>query len=79
MFTKCRPVLVLAASALLAPSLSHAQAPKPPIKGLISMGAYRCVGAGGAPDNTLEAVEKKRGIFSGIGAFVGLWLAIRMS
>ena len=35
---------------------------KPPIRGLVSMGAYRFVGKGGEPVNTLEHVRKKAGI-----------------
>ena len=39
---------------------------KPPIRGLISMGAYNFVRSGGQPVNTLAAVSAKSGIFSGI-------------
>jgi hypothetical protein len=36
---------------------------KPPIRGPVSMGAYRFVGKGGEPVNTLEHVREKAGIF----------------
>src|SRR5262245_5007529 len=39
---------------------------KPPIRGLVSMGAYRFVGKGGDPVNTLEPLNAKAGIFSGL-------------
>jgi hypothetical protein len=75
MFPRCR--LLLACAALVAlPSLSHAQSPKPPIRGLISMGAYKFVGAGGDPVNTLTPIEKKRGIFSGI-VIVATWAQLQ--
>ena len=39
---------------------------KPPIRGLVSMGAYRFVGQGGDPVNTLEPLNAKAGIFGGL-------------
>jgi len=39
---------------------------KPPIRGLVSMGAYRFVGRGGQPINTLEPLNAKPGIFGGL-------------
>src|SRR5215813_13264158 len=39
---------------------------KPPIRGLVSMGAYRFVGKGGDPINTLEPLNAKPGIFGGL-------------
>src|SRR4051794_19920735 len=39
---------------------------KPPIRGLVSMGAYRFVGRGGQPVNTLAPLEAKPGIFGGL-------------
>ena len=44
----------------------EASAVKPPIRGLVSMGAYRFVGKGGEPVNTLEHLRAKPGIFGGI-------------
>lgn len=41
--------VVAAALLLLQPSLAWAQDIKPPIRGLVSMGAYRFVGYGGDP------------------------------
>lgn len=45
---------------------------KPPLRGLISMGAYRFVGAGGDPVNTLDQLNAKPGIFGGI-VIVATW------
>jgi len=39
---------------------------KPPLRGLISMGAYKFVGGGGDPVNTLDKLNAKPGIFGGI-------------
>jgi hypothetical protein len=39
---------------------------KPPIRGLVSMGAYRFVGRGGPPVNTLDPLNAKPGIFGGL-------------
>lgn len=38
---------------------------KPPIRGLVSMGAFKFVGSGGDPVNTLEPLNAKPGIFAG--------------
>lgn len=76
MFTRCRLLLACAALVALPPSASHAQDPKPPIRGLISMGAYKFVGAGGDPVNTLTPIEKKRGIFSGL-VIVASWAQLQ--
>jgi hypothetical protein len=58
-------VLVLAA---LGAGVLAADTPgiKPPIRGLVSMGAYKFVGAGGEPVNTLEPLKAKPGIFGGL-------------
>ena len=39
---------------------------KPPIRGLVSMGAFKFVGSGGDPVNTLEPLKAKPGIFGGL-------------
>jgi hypothetical protein len=39
---------------------------KPPIRGLVSMGAFKFVGSGGDPVNTLEPLNAKPGIFGGL-------------
>jgi hypothetical protein len=39
---------------------------KAPLRGLVSMGAYRFVGSGGDPVNTLEPLNAKPGIFGGL-------------
>jgi hypothetical protein len=59
-------IVCAAALLLLQPSLSWAQDIKPPIRGLVSMGAYRFVGYGGDPVNTLEPLNAKPGIFGGL-------------
>ena len=60
--------LFIACAALLLPpaGAAHAQDIKPPIRGLVSMGAYRFVGYGGDPVNTLAPLDAKPGIFSGL-------------
>jgi hypothetical protein len=40
--------------------------PKPAIRGLVSMGAFRFVGSGGDPVNTLAPLDAKPGIFGGL-------------
>ena len=47
-------------------SALHAQDIKSPIHGLVSMGAYRFVGSGGDPVDTLEPLNAKPGIFGGL-------------
>jgi hypothetical protein len=49
---------------------------KPPIRGLVSMGAYRFVGKGGDPVNTLEHVRAKAGIFGGI-VIIASWAQLQ--
>lgn len=62
-----RRLLLACAVLLLLPiNPSHAQEIKGPIRGLISMGAYRFVGYGGDPVNTLEPLNAKPGIFGGL-------------
>ncbi len=39
---------------------------KPPIRGLVSMGAFKFVGSGGDPVNTLDPLNAKPGIFGGL-------------
>jgi hypothetical protein len=63
------PRATAAALALLVPGTPlAAEEPqvKPAIRGLVSMGAYRFVGAGGDPVNTLEPLRAKPGIFGGL-------------
>jgi hypothetical protein len=54
MLVSNRLMLACAALCFLLPNLSRAENIKAPIRGLVSMGAYRFVGAGGDPVNTLE-------------------------
>src|SRR3954462_6657511 len=49
---------------------------KPPIRGLVSMGAFKFVGSGGEPVNTLEPVEAKAGIFGGI-VIIASWAQLQ--
>src|SRR5262245_19501572 len=60
-----RGLLACAGLGLLTASPSVAQ-DKGPIRGLVSMGAYRFVGAGGDPVNTLAPLDAKPGIFGGL-------------
>ena len=61
-----RLMLACAALCLLPPNPSRGEDIKAPIRGLVSMGAYRFVGAGGDPVNTLEPLNAKPGIFGGL-------------
>jgi hypothetical protein len=58
--------LACAVLLLLPVKLSHAEDIKAPIRGLVSMGAYRFVGYGGDPVNTLGPLDAKPGIFGGL-------------
>ena len=49
---------------------------KPPIRGLVSMGAYRFVGQGGDPVNTLAPLNAKAGIFGGLVIIAIVVLAV---
>jgi hypothetical protein len=60
-----RGMLACAGLLLLLADPSIAQ-DKGPIRGLVSMGAYRFVGYGGDPVNTLEPLNAKPGIFGGL-------------
>jgi hypothetical protein len=62
----CRLTLACAGLLLLPADLVGAQDIKAPIRGLVSMGAYRFVGYGGDPVNTLEPLDAKPGIFGGL-------------
>ena len=59
-------MLACAVLLLLPVNLSRAEDIKAPIRGLISMGAYRFVGYGGDPVNTLAPLDAKPGIFGGL-------------
>jgi hypothetical protein len=61
-----RLVLALALVAFAAAAQAQTPEPKLPIRGLISMGAYKFVAIGGQPVNTLAAIRAKPGIFSGV-------------
>src|SRR5262245_16887305 len=67
-------LLVVCALLSLPPvgALAADAAIKPPIRGLISMGAYRFVGKGGDPVNTLEPLNAKPGIFGGL-VIIATW------
>ena len=57
MLTVCAMLSVLPASGAFAADPQI----KPPIRGLVSMGAYRFVGQGGDPVNTLAPLDAKAG------------------
>ena len=59
-------MLVCAALYFLPATLSRAGDIKAPIRGLVSMGAYRFVGKGGDQVNTLAPLNAKPGIFGGL-------------
>ena len=64
--TLYRLTLACAGLLFLPVHLARAQDIKAPIRGLVSMGAYRFVGYGGDPVNTLEPLNAKPGIFGGL-------------
>jgi hypothetical protein len=49
---------------------------KPPLRGLVSMGAFKFVGSGGDPVNTLEPLNAKPGIFGGI-VIIASWAQLQ--
>ena len=55
---------------------AQAQTAKPAIRGLVSMGAFKFVGSGGEPVNTLEPLNAKPGIFGGI-VIVASWAQLQ--
>jgi len=69
-------MLACALLALLPAGSAAAQSMKPPIRGLISMGAYKFVGSGGPPVNTLAPLDAKPGIFSGL-VIVATWAQLQ--
>jgi hypothetical protein len=66
------PLLVPLLFAASAPILADIAPAKPGIRGLVSMGAFRFVGSGGDPVNTLEPLNVKAGIFGGL-VVVSTW------
>lgn len=73
-FSLAAALLCLGAGAALAADA----AVKPPLRGLISMGAYRFVSKGGDPVNTLAPLTAKPGIFGGI-AIIATWNELQPS
>jgi hypothetical protein len=69
--------LILGATLLISGSVPAAQL-KTPIRGLVSMGAYRFVSKGGDPVNTLEPMNEKPGIFGGI-VILATWRELQPS
>lgn len=71
--TRCGWSIAIAGGVLAGAAAHAADAPaKPPLSGLVSMGAFRFVGSGGDPDNTLEPLNAKAGIFGGL-VVVATW------
>jgi hypothetical protein len=71
--------LAFALLRLAAPAAHAADAAiKPPLRGLISMGAYRFVSKGDDPVNTLAPLNAKPGIFGGI-AIIATWSQLQSS
>ena len=69
---------IVTAAGAAPPEIPAARGVKPAIRGLISMGAYRFVGQGGDPINTLAPVRAKPGIFDGI-VIVASWNQLQPS
>jgi len=72
-------VLVVTSTALTAEKgTDDADEPriKPAIRGLVSMGAFKFVGSGGDPVNTLEPIKAKAGIFGGL-VVVASWTQLQ--
>ena len=68
-----RLALLLAPLAIAAGAPAGADGPaKPGIRGLVSMGAFKFVGSGGDPVNTLDPLNAKPGIFGGL-VVVSTW------
>jgi hypothetical protein len=51
---------------------------KPLIRGLVSMGAFKFMGSGGDPVNTLEPLNAKPGIFGGL-VIISTWRQLQLS
>src|SRR5262245_28205127 len=73
MATRTRPpypigswTLALAVACGGAAAIAQEPSVKPAIRGLVSMGAFKFVGSGGDPVNTLEPLRAKPGIFGGL-------------
>jgi hypothetical protein len=65
--------LTLAIALLVTATPAEAQpAVKPPIRGLVSMGAFKFMGYGGDPVNTLEPLNAKPGVFGGL-VIISTW------
>ena len=66
MGARLRSVLARAGVILLVAAPACAQDVKPPVRGLISMGAYEFVAKRGQPKNTLKPIRQRPGIFGGL-------------
>src|SRR6266850_7385572 len=69
--------LVIAVALLGLASMAYAQA-KEPLRGLVSMGAYKFVVRAEDPNNTLEPLNAKPGIFGGI-VILATWRELQQS
>jgi hypothetical protein len=61
-----------------APGHAAAGQVKPPLRGLLSMGAYKFLSDLGEPDNSLDAVRKKPGLLQGI-VILATWRSLQKS
>jgi hypothetical protein len=71
-----RYAFIIATLSIAVTAAGQSQQPKTPIRGLVSMGAYKFVSEGGQPINTLQWVSEKPGAFGGI-VIVVTWGALQ--
>src|SRR2546423_1427327 len=67
--------LVIAVAVMVIASMAQA---KEPLRGLVSMGAYKFVVRAEDPNNTFEPINKKPGIFGGI-VILASWRELQTS
>lgn len=75
---RIRPAVTTAALLLFAATSVSAADVKKPLRGLVSMGAFKFAAAGTDPVNTLEPLNKKPGIFGGI-VILATWRELQQS
>lgn len=75
-FLTLTPLAALSGALLCAGAAQAQDSVKPPLRGLISMGAYKFVARGTPPVNTMAPIEKVGGIFGGI-VVVASWAQLQ--